>query len=94
MVLPPFGLILSELRLSRRHLQTAVIQGRLFDPGGAQDAGFVDEVVDPDAVRSGAVAAAAALSEIPNEAYVGNKLNLRKDAIDRLEASIPALRGA
>ncbi len=91
MVIPPFGMILSQQRLSAAHLQAAVIQARMYGPEGAREAGFVDEVVEPDTVRGRAMEIAGGLAELSTQAYAGNKLKLREDAIARLEASIPGL---
>src|SRR6201999_1342658 len=48
MVVPRWATELSEKRLSRRHYQLATIGARIYDPDGARDAGFLDEVVEPD----------------------------------------------
>ena len=88
MTLPTFGLELSQYRLSRRHLQAATVQARIYGPQEARDAGFLDEVVPEDRVRSDAIALAQTLSGLPGDAYAGNKLGIRTHAISRLEASM------
>ena len=91
MVIPPFGMILSQHRLAATHLQAAVIQARMYGPDGARDAGFVDEVVEPERVRDRGIEIARGLVQLSMQAYAGNKLKLREDTIARLEASIPLL---
>lgn len=91
MVIPRFGLELANYRLSRRHLQAAVIQARMFGPEEATDAGYLDEVVDPSEVRGRATAVAQDLAKISGDAYAGNKRDLRAETIARLEAAVAAL---
>lgn len=88
MTLPTFGLELSRARLSKRYQTAAVIQAQLFDPPGAKDVGFLDEVVAPDAVLSTAVERATLLAGYPGEAYAGNKLALRQNSIAVIRASL------
>ncbi len=55
----PLPIYLSELaeqRLSRRHLTAATMLSHIFEPDTALDAGFLDEIVEPDQVESTAVA--------------------------------------
>jgi enoyl-CoA hydratase len=88
MTLPTFGLELGRTRLSKRYQTAAVIQAELFDPAGARDAGFLDEVVEPDAVLNTAVERATLLAGYPSDAYAGNKLALRKDSIAVIRESL------
>ncbi|MGI9326535.1 MAG: crotonase/enoyl-CoA hydratase family protein [Pseudomonadales bacterium] len=88
MTLPIFGLTLARERLSKRHLSAAVIQAQMFDPHGARDAGFLDEVVSADDLRARALARASELAQLPGEAYASNKLGARQVAIDTIRASL------
>src|SRR5258705_13173803 len=45
MVLPRWAVELAQERCSKRHLQDATVGARIYDPGGAADAGFLDAVV-------------------------------------------------
>ena len=89
MVLPTFGIELAQHRLSRNHVQAAVIQARMSAPAHARTVGFVDEVVAAEEVKARAVAAGTALAQLPVDAYAGNKIAIRADTIARLEASMP-----
>ncbi|MEO1339043.1 MAG: crotonase/enoyl-CoA hydratase family protein, partial [Myxococcota bacterium] len=91
MVVPDFGLALAQHRLSRRYLQASVIQSRMYDPTGARDAGFLDEVVPPDEVKAQTLATAQALAQLSGEAYAGNKMAIRSSTIKALEASFEQL---
>ena len=88
MTLPVFGLELANARLSRRHLNAAVIQARLFNPDQAVDAGFLDRVVAEEDLKQQSIETAAQLAEYPAEAYAGNKLAIRKDYIARISDSL------
>ena len=50
MVLPRWAVELARERLSARHFQLATVGARMYDPDGARDAGFLDAVVEPDAL--------------------------------------------
>jgi enoyl-CoA hydratase len=50
-------------RLSRRHVQRAIVNARVTDPAGAVDAGFLDVVVAPETLLDTAVARATELAE-------------------------------
>jgi len=89
MTLPVFGLELATARLSKRHLQAATIQARLFDPEQAVDVGFLDEIVQADMLQHHCLAIAGVLAQMPGEAYAANKLAIRRPYIERIRESIP-----
>jgi enoyl-CoA hydratase len=62
MALPRFGVEIARDRLSKRHFQVAVQHARVYDPAGAVEAGWLDELVAPDAVEATAVAHATDLA--------------------------------
>ncbi len=88
MTLPVFGFELSKARLSKRHLTAAPIQATIYDPAGAKDAGFLDEVVAADKLLPRAMEVAAGLAAVSGEAYKGNKLGIRREHIDTITASL------
>ncbi len=90
MTLPVFALELASSRLSRRHLQPAVVQARLFAPEEAVDAGFLDQLSTPAALRGDAIAEARRLGEYQTSAYGGNKRLIRAAALERIRASLDA----
>ena len=81
MSLPPFGLMLATERLSKRHLSRAAIGATLFSPEEAEDAGFLDELAAPAALRDAALAAARRLAELDPDAYAAVKSGLRDASI-------------
>ncbi len=93
MVLPQWAAELAAERLSRRHLQSATVGARVYDPDGAADAGFLDVVVEPDAVRAAALEEAERLAAMPRAAYEGQVQMNRGDRINRLREAVAADRG-
>jgi enoyl-CoA hydratase len=92
MVLPRWAVELSEERLSRRHFQQATVAARIYDPGGAVDAGFLDIAVEPDQVLDTALAEAERLAALPRSAYSGQVHMNRGARLARLEAAVAADR--
>lgn len=88
MSLPVFALELSRARLSKRHQTAAFIQANLYDPEGAQQAGFLDEVVPAGQLMEQAMARATALGELPTQAYAANKVILRQAEIAAIRQSL------
>jgi enoyl-CoA hydratase len=86
--LPPFGIQLARARLPPQHLTQAAIMARLYAPDEAIEAGFLDEVVVADAVRTTAIAKAQAWSTLHAEALAYNKAAFRDDAIARVLAAL------
>lgn len=93
MVLPRWAIELAEERLSHRHRALATVGARMYAPDGARDAGFLDEVVEPDELISRAETAARAWASLPREAYRGQVAMNRGERLQRLEAAVAADRG-
>lgn len=90
MQLPVFAMELSRDRLSPTHLTRAAIQGFIYDPAGAVDAGYLDMLAEPDQVEAKALAVAGQLAQLPGKAYAWNKKSVRKATLDRIRASLGA----
>ena len=88
MSLPPFGLMLAQERLSKRHLARAAIGATLFDTQAAQDAGFLDEVVAPEDLPEAARAAAKRLMDLDGASYAAVKNALRGESIAEVMAGL------
>jgi enoyl-CoA hydratase len=93
MVLPRWAIELSEERLSRRHFQAATVGARIYDPDGAAAAGFLDDVVPPEALADAALAEAKRWAELPRAAYRGQVGMARGERLGRLADAIAADRG-
>jgi enoyl-CoA hydratase len=95
MVLPGWAMTIAEARLSKRHLQRSVVNARVTAPADAVDAGFLDEVVAPEALLETAVAHAAELAAtLDPAAYRSTVLKFRGGVLDTMAAQIAADRAA
>jgi enoyl-CoA hydratase len=90
MQLPIFAMELSRDRLSPTHLTRATIQGFIYDPAGAVEAGYLDMLADADKVEATALAVAGQLAQLPGKAYAWNKKSIRKGTLDRIRTSLGA----
>ena len=86
--LPPFAWLLAKERLSKRYLTQATLTAKMYEPNGACDAGFLDEVVAADKLRDVALERAAQLAELDANAYAGMKQGLRGESIDAVLAGL------
>jgi enoyl-CoA hydratase len=93
MVLPRWAAELARERLSRRHLQRATVGAEMYDPDGAAEAGFLDAVVDPDALAGAALEQATRWAELPRAAYRGQVHMNRADVLGRLADAVADDRG-
>jgi enoyl-CoA hydratase len=90
MNLPIFAMELARDRLSPRHLTRAMVQGFIYDPKGAVEAGYLDMAVEADKVEATALAVAGQLAQLPGKAYAWNKRAVRKGTLERIRASLGA----
>ena len=79
---------LAEDRLDPRHRVAATLLAEVYDPAGARRVGYLDEVVEPDAVLARAVARAEALAKLPGRAFARSKTSLREASIRQIEAAL------
>jgi enoyl-CoA hydratase len=82
------GIELARDRLSKVALHRSVINGEMFDPKGAVEAGFLDKLVSPEELQGTARAAALQLKKINMVAHRNTKLKVRKSLLDALDVSI------
>lgn len=88
MVLPPFGLHFAEERLSPTHRQRAVVGAELFDPAGAQAAGYLDRVVSADDLERITLEEAGRWARLDLDAHAGTKRRLRGPFIEKVTATL------
>jgi len=97
LTLPIFAMELARARLSKRHFTAAVSQARIYDPAGAVDAGYLDQVVKPDALLETAFAEARRLGALPDPAFRKTKERERAATVklirDTLEADMASITG-
>jgi enoyl-CoA hydratase len=90
MNLPIFAMELARDRLSPQHLTRAMVQGFIYNPEGAVDAGYLDMLAEADKVEAKALAVASQLAQLPGKAYAWNKKSIRKGTLDRIRSSLGA----
>ncbi|WP_277374388.1 crotonase/enoyl-CoA hydratase family protein [Pseudomonas sp. AA-38] len=82
------GIELARDRLRKSAFHRSVINGEMFDPQGALEAGFLDKVVPVEALQATALAAAQQLKKINMTAHRNTKLKVRKALLETLDAAI------
>ncbi len=82
------GIELARDRLRRSAFHRSVINGEMFEPLSAVDAGFLDKVVKPDELQAAALEAARQLKKINMKAHKNTKLKVRKTLLDTLDNAI------
>jgi len=87
--LPIYLTELAQQRLSRRHLTAATMLAHIFDPDTALDAGFVDELVEPDDLEATAVARAQHFAATLNQrAFAASRGPLRGPSAERIASTM------
>lgn len=82
------GIELARDRLSKSAFQRSVINGEMFDPRGALEAGFLDKLVPAEQLMATALAAAGQLKKINMTAHRNTKLKVRKQLLETLDRAI------
>ncbi|CAN7568102.1 crotonase/enoyl-CoA hydratase family protein [Pseudomonas solani] len=82
------GIELARDRLTKAAFQRSVVNGEMFDPKGAQEAGFLDKVVPAEELLATAQAVAQQMKKINSTAHKNTKLKVRKALLETLDAAI------
>ncbi|MBF7141568.1 MULTISPECIES: crotonase/enoyl-CoA hydratase family protein [Pseudomonas] len=82
------GIELARDRLRRSAFHRAVICAEMFDPQGALSAGFLDEVVPPEALPDAVIKAAQRLKSLNPLAHRATKLKVRQALLETLDQAI------
>jgi enoyl-CoA hydratase len=90
MNLPIFAMELARDRLNPQHVTRAMVQGFIYNPEGAVEAGYLDMLAEADKVEAKAMAVARQLAQLPGKAYAWNKKSIRMATLDRIRASLGA----
>ncbi len=89
MTLPQFALDLARERLSKRHLYRATSGAEIYPPRQALDAGFLDCVVEPEAVQDETIRRASALgATLDGPAHRNTKRALRCAVLEQLRSGM------
>jgi len=87
------GIELARDRLRKAAFQRSVINAEMFNPQGAKDAGFLDQLVAPEELMGSARAMAQQLKKINLKAHAKTKLKARKALLETLDKSIELDKG-
>lgn len=82
------GIELARDRLRKSAFHRSVINGEIFNPQDAMDAGFLDKVVPAEQLMATAVAVAQQLKKINMTAHKNTKLKVRKAFLETLDKAI------
>ncbi|MHC8306478.1 crotonase/enoyl-CoA hydratase family protein [Pseudomonas sp. PB3P13] len=82
------GIEIARDRLRKSAFHRSVINGEMFNPQSAVDAGFLDAVVSAEELQGAALAAARQLKKINMTAHKNTKLKVRKGLLDTLDNAI------
>ncbi|KPA95076.1 crotonase/enoyl-CoA hydratase family protein [Pseudomonas asplenii] len=82
------GIELARDRLRRSAFHRSVVNGEMFSPKDAVDAGFLDKLVAPEDLREAALNAARQLKKINMNAHKKTKLKVRKELLETLDNAI------
>ena len=82
------GIETARDRLSKATFQRSVLNAEMFDPQGAKEAGFLDQVVAPEELMNTARAMAEQLKKINLKAHANTKLKVRKTLLQALDQAI------
>lgn len=88
MPLPELPALLARERLDRRRLHELTVLGRTVGPDGAVEAGFLDALVQPDALTETAHDRARELAGLSEAAYGGTVRAVRGPVIARIRALV------
>ncbi|TBU88491.1 crotonase/enoyl-CoA hydratase family protein [Phytopseudomonas dryadis] len=82
------GIELARDRLRKSAFHRSVINGEMFDPQGAVDAGFFDKVVPAEQLLPTALAVAQQMKKINMNAHRNTKLKVRAALLETLDKAI------
>ena len=88
--LPEWALELLDARIAKPHFVPVVAQSKVYEPGEAVAAGFLDELAPCGESEAAAVTIARELAELPSGAYAANKLSRRKAGLERMARDLAA----
>lgn len=82
------GIELARDRLRKNFFNRSVINGEMFNPQQALEAGFLDAVVAPEELMNAAKAMATQMKKVNMTAHKNTKLKTRKTFLETLDAAI------
>ena len=88
MTMHDFGIELAREFIPKNYLNRSLINGEIFAPDDAKDAGYYDVLVEKDAVMATAKMSAQMMKLLNMRAFKGSKLKSRKAFLEKLEWAI------
>jgi enoyl-CoA hydratase len=88
MPLPVFAVELARDRVSSAQLTAATAQGRIYDPAGAVEAGFLDRLVAGESLIETAIDEARRLGAMRRGAIAATKTRLRSATLRRIRSTL------
>jgi enoyl-CoA hydratase len=85
---PILAMELARDRLRKSELTRATLGAQIYGPEDARHAGYLDEVVLPEAVRARAVEEAGRLGALSRTAYEATKVRLRRATIEHIRSTL------
>jgi enoyl-CoA hydratase len=93
MTLPGFAIELARGRISKRHFTRATAQAEIYTPDTAIDAGYLDDVADPENLEEVALEAAQRLLGLDRNAFASTKLRGESALAEAVRSSARAELG-
>lgn len=88
LTMPAYGVEICRQRLTPSHFSRSVITAEIFNPHGAVEAGYLDEVVAPEALAGAARAKAAQLATLDLGAHDRTKQRARAHTLAAIRSAI------
>jgi enoyl-CoA hydratase len=92
MELPPILVELTASRISRQHMTRAALLSEVYNPEQAVEAGFIDEVVEPDELAARSAAVAEQMAQLPQGQFAANKLSVRAATLQAMTDDLEKLK--
>lgn len=86
LTIPHYGVELARHQLAPAWFEHATLTGALYDPGRAQDAGFLHELVDPADLGAAARSEAERLCTLDMAAHAGTLARVRRPVLEEIRA--------
>lgn len=89
MTMPRVAAAMLQHRLHPAAYQRAVTVSQYFDPKSALDAGFFDELVEPEALHTRSIELANSFAALDERAHTVSKQRIRRKLVRKIRRSIP-----
>jgi enoyl-CoA hydratase len=91
MDLPVILVELTAARIAKHHMTRVALQSEVYNPDQAVEAGFIDEVVEVDALATRTADIAQRLAKLPAKQYAANKRAIRAGTLQAMQDDLAQL---